>query len=198
MSRFNVSGSHAAGSFRRSIPRWHAGRAAWIAAALVGGLAPVASQAQSMQSISEKLTQLQNSLNAFATNTAAQFVTVIAKLDTIIARVSEPATPKALATALALKPVSVPVVYNVTNVGSTATTVISHLMSGDGSTVASDTATLAPNRTGGVGAGPFAPSFDPRGVWCNFEPAVAGAQLRGALTIYHNSELVTIVQTDAR
>jgi hypothetical protein len=46
MSRFNVSGSHAAGSFRRSIARWRAGRATWIAAALMAGFASASAQVQ--------------------------------------------------------------------------------------------------------------------------------------------------------
>ena len=67
-------------------------------------------------------------------------------------------------------------------------------MDGEGNVVASRDATILPNLSEGVSSG----GLDPRGVWCKFEPATAGTQLRAAVTIYRLSDLVTVVRADAR
>ncbi len=171
-----------------------AARAACIAAALTAGLAPATSQAQSMQSISDRVAQLQASLSAFATSTAARFDGVIAKLDAILASVAAPTTPRVLATSQLELSSGYYSTCDAVNVGTSPATVAFQLIDSEGLTLSSTSSSLAPGGTWGA----LWLATDARRVWCRIEPATAGAQLRASLTTKRFSDGVTIVLSEAR
>ena len=166
-----------------------------VAAALAACLAAGPADAQSMQSLNDRLTQLQASLTAFATSTTTLLNSMAGKIDAIVANVVPPATPVPLATGMVSKADPfLEAACAVVNAGDSSVTLTIRMLDFQGNTVASKVSTLLPNTGDGIVGGGLIKTS----VWCRFEPSAAGARLRGSISLYRLADITTVLHADAR
>jgi hypothetical protein len=163
--------------FRRSMA--HRVSACALALPLLIAIAPAPAHAQSMQSINDKLSQLQNSLNSIAAGITARLLTIGDKLDAIIGKLDAPAVPTFKAT----EPVSVNTGETarcaIVNSGTTSAEGTVKLYNGGVFVGSSGGTAIAPGDGGAISQ--IAPGSSR--YWCRLELGAGGHQLRAGMTI---------------
>lgn len=169
---------------RRHLPL--GGRAASAVAAVLIAAAPGVAQAQSAQSLLDRVAQLQTSLNIAVADIKTSLSAISYKLDTVLGKLAAPASPATLTTGALLRPPGHAATCLAVNVGSAPGSVTTRIFNtATGLQLDTSTAPIQPNQSGGTGY-ILAPE-QLVAVSCRFEPA-AGMQLRAGLSI---TELVT-------
>jgi hypothetical protein len=163
--------------FRRSAARRVS---AWaLVMPLLIAIAPAPAHAQSMQSINDKLSQLQASLNSIGAGITARLLTIGDKLDAIIGKLDAPAVPTFKATGSVSVNTGETARCEIVNAGTTSAAGTVALYNG-GAFVGSSGGTALATGAGGA-ISQIAPGASR--YWCRLEMGAGGHQLRAGMTI---------------
>jgi hypothetical protein len=147
-----------------------------LALLLAFGAGPAPAHAQSMQSIQDKLVQLQNSLNTIAAGITARLITMGGKLDQILSKLNA-------STDLATGPEELrtgeTAVCRMINTGADLAGGKVSLFNGT-QFLGSSSHDAAPT---GIGGSVSFTAQQAGTVWCRLEPGAGGHQMRASLTI---------------
>jgi hypothetical protein len=163
--------------FRRSTARR---MSAWaLALPLLVAIAPAPAHAQSMQSIQDKLVQLQTSLNSIGASITARLLTIGDKLDAIIGKLDAPAAPTFRATEAVSVSTGETASCGVVNAGTTPAAGTVALYNSSSFVGSSGSTSWAV----GIGGSTSQTAQASGRYWCRLELGVGGHQLRAGMTI---------------
>jgi hypothetical protein len=161
-----------------------------VALAISAGFA-VPAQAQSMQSINDKINQLQTSLNLFAAAVATQLSSIGNKVDDVLAKLNAPAVPMILTAGPIQVRQGESALCTMINTGPTPAAGTATLYSGPAFIGSTSQVTGGQGLSGSIG---FTATGASVNAWCRLERGTTGEQMQATLTVSDalGNKLVTL------